>query len=113
MIKLGVVVCDWYGRTGIVCTKEAAPPQDWIDDQRNATEIKNLGQTDWWGVMPFGGGYALSPGPLLTYVRDATYDDFLTAADTANPSGRERLVKIFPDYVNQLLAKHRSKDPQR
>ena len=113
MIKLGVVVRDHYGRVGIVLTKQPTPAQDWIDDQRNVADIKSLGPTDWWGVMPLDGGYAWAPGPHLTYLRDATYDDFLAAADAANVSGRERLAKTFPDYVNRVIAERKSKDAQR
>ena len=109
MIKLGAVVRDRYGRIGIVCSKETAPAQDWIDEQLNSVDIKKLGQTDWWGVMPFGGGYLLAPGPLLDHLRDATYDDFLTASETARAPGRKRLVKIFPSYVDRLLAERRSR----
>jgi hypothetical protein len=104
VIKLGVVVRDRYGQTGIVLTKEATPAQDWIDDQLAADDIKSLGPTEWWGVMPFGGGYLLVPGPLLVYLRDATYEDFLTAAESARASGRERLAKIFPDYLERVVA---------
>jgi hypothetical protein len=106
-IKLGVVVRDLYRKTGIVCSKEPVPAQDWIDGLVHSAEVKKLGPTDWWGVLVFGGGYLLVPRPLLTYLRDATYDDFLEAADTAHKSGRERLLSIFPHYVEQLLAERR------
>jgi hypothetical protein len=107
-IKLRDVVCDSHGRTGLVCSKEPVPPQDWINDQLNVDGIVKLGITDWWGVMPFDGGYCLSPGLLLKYLREATYDDFLAAADSANAPSRELLVKIFPDYVNRLLAERKA-----
>lgn len=107
-IKLGAVVSDRYGHIGIVCTQEPAPNRNWIDKQLNSDEIKNLGNTDWWGVLVFGGGYLLAAGPLLQYLRDANYDDFLKAASTAKATSRERLVKIFPDYVHRLLAERRS-----
>ena len=58
--------------------------------------------------MPFGGGYLLCPGPELKYIRDATYDDFLDAADTAQVAGRERLIKIFPQYVTRVLAERKA-----
>lgn len=69
-IKPGTVVRDRYGHIGIVCTKEPAPAQGWIDKQLNSTEITNLGQTDWWGALVFGGGYLLAAGPLLTRLRE-------------------------------------------
>lgn len=109
-IKLGVVARGRYGHTGIVLSEEAVPVQNWIEDQLNAADIRSLGSTDWWGVLVFDGGYLLSPGPLLTYVRDASYDDFIAAADAANSSGRERLVKIFPHYVERLLAEGKEAD---
>ena len=104
MVGLGTVVRDRYGHSGIVCTREPAPDEDWIAKQLNSDEIRSLGQTDWWGVLVFGGGYLLGAGPLLTPMRGATYDDFLNAADSAKVAGRERLARIFPDYLNRLLA---------
>lgn len=103
-IKLGAVVRGPYGHVGIVCSEEAVPAQDWIDEQLNVADIKSLGPTDWCGVLVFGGGYLLVPGPLLTYLREANYEDFLAAADTARASGRERLMRIFPHHVERLLA---------
>jgi hypothetical protein len=47
------------------------------------------------GMTPFKGGYALAPGPHLTCLREATYDDFLAAVDGANVAGRELLAKVF------------------
>jgi len=107
-IKLGVVVRDVFGRTGIVLTRKPEPDQEWIDDQVNSADIKRLGPTEWWGVMPLDGGFARAPGPLLNYLREATYEDFLLAADNANIAGRKYLVKVFPNYVDQLLAERRS-----
>jgi hypothetical protein len=112
LIKLGVVVRDPYRMTGIVTRTAAVPAQDWIDGLVHSAEVKKLGPTDWWGVLLFGGGSVLVPGPLLTYLRDATYDDFLEAADSANAAGRETLLKLFPHYVNRLLAERRSAESE-
>lgn len=106
-LKFGVVARDWYGRSGIVGEPESVPTEDWIDEQRNAAVIWALGSTQWWGIMPFEGGYALSPAPLLEVLREATYEDFLAAADYANVPGRARLAKMFPDYVERVLAERR------
>lgn len=108
-LKLGSVVRDRFGHVGVVCSKESNPKPDWIRQQLNSEEIEKVGQTDWWGVLVYGGGYLLAAGPLLTYLREATYDDFLAASDTARAAGRESLAKIFPEYVNRLLAERRSK----
>jgi hypothetical protein len=102
-IRIGVVVSDWYGRFGIVCERRSKPSEDWIGEQINSKDIEKLGETGWWGVMPLDGGFSWAPGPHLTYVREATYEDFLQAADFANSAGRETLLKVFPDYVNRLL----------
>jgi hypothetical protein len=107
VIKLGVVVRTWYGPIGIVCSKEAEPAEDWIDDQLNSSEIRKLGRTEWCGVLLFTGGYALSPAPMLEYLREAGYDDFLSAVDTANAPGRKHLAKVFPTYVDRVLAERR------
>jgi hypothetical protein len=106
-LAAGNVVRDRYGHIGIVCTNEPTPKKTWIDKQLNSEEIKNLGVTNWFGVLIFGGGYLLAAEPLLTLLRDATYEDFLSAADTARVAGREMLARIFPDYVNRLLAERR------
>lgn len=107
VIKLGVVVRTWYGLVGIVCSKEVKPAEDWIEDQLNSSEIRKLGRTDWWGVLLFTGGYALSPGPMLEYLRETSYDDFLSAVDIANTPGRKHLAKVFPAYVDRVLAERR------
>ncbi|WP_029922258.1 hypothetical protein [Nevskia soli] len=106
-IKLGIVVRAKHGIIGIVCSKEGRPPEDWIDEQVDSQEIRGLGQTEWWGILLFTGGYALSPGPMLEYLREASYDDFLSAVDTANVSGRKHLAKVFPAYVDRVLAERR------
>jgi hypothetical protein len=58
--------------------------------------------------MPFSGGYLLSPEPELQTIRPASYEDFLAAADTAAIAGRERLARVFPAYVNRLLAERKT-----
>lgn len=103
MIDIGSVVQDPFGRVGIVCSSEPRPPQAWIEEQVRSDEIRALGDVRWFGVLPFGGGYVLWPEPLLMNIRVASYDDFLAAADSAGPSGREKLVRIFPDFVSRLL----------
>jgi len=108
-IKPRLVVRYHPGVEGIVHAKKPVPAQDWIDDQINVTEIKRLGPTEWWAVLPFTGGYFLAPGPLLTILRDATYEDFLSAAETANVPGRKTLAELFPDYLKQLLTARRLK----
>lgn len=112
-IKLGVAVRTWYGPIGIVCSKEAKPAEDWIDEQLHSSKIRKLGNTDWWGVLLFGGGYALSPEPMLEYLREAGYDDFLSAVDTANIPGRKYLAKVFPAYVDRVLAERRDGGAER
>jgi hypothetical protein len=105
LIRIGVVVRDSHKRVGIVCSKERAPTRAWINEQRDSEEIRKLGQTSWWGVMPLvEGGHVLEAEPFLTYLRDATYDDVLIAADSANVAGRKTLVKTFPHFVNRILA---------
>lgn len=107
-IRLGVVVRSLgpFPFDGIVCEKDVPPPDDWIDEQVDADVLRRLGDKNgisWWGVLPFSGGMALCPEPLLSFLRPASYDDFLRAADTANPPARHRLVKLFPEFVNRLL----------
>jgi len=104
LIRLGVVVRDPMGREGIVLSKEGDPPRDWLEEQVNVEQIKGLGPNiEWWGVMPFDGGYLLLPGPLLTWLREATFEDFLRAVDHAGLEGRLGLAKVFPHYVDHVL----------
>lgn len=107
LIRSGVVVRDTFGRVGIVLTRKPQPDEKWIDDQVNSTDIKRLGSTEWWGVMPLDGGFARAPSPLLTYLREATYEDFILAADNANSAGRKYLIEVFPTFVDRLLADRR------
>lgn len=108
-MSIGSVVRDRFGREGIVCSKEANPPRDWLNEQVGADKIKAYGpDVRWWGVMPFAGGYLLCPEPELEWLRSATYDDFISAADTAGIPGRERLAKTFPHFVDRVLAERNS-----
>jgi len=109
LIDIGAVVRDNLGREGIVLSREKAPPQEWIDEQIDADEVRKLGtMVNWWGVMPFDGGYLLCPEPMLTWLRVATYEDFVMVADHAGVEGRLSLVKVFPHYVNLLLEKRQN-----
>jgi len=75
-----------------------------VSEQVNVQAIQALGaDVPWWGVMPFDGGYLLQPEPLLTFLRDASFDDFLRAVDHAGLEGRLNLAKVFPHYVNRVL----------
>ncbi len=103
-IEIGTVVRDSFGREGIVCSKEETPNENWINEQVGHEALKNIGtHMQWWGIMPFGGGYLLCPSIELIWIRFATYEDFLTLADTAGIHGRKKLVKIFPHFVKRLL----------
>lgn len=65
-IRVGVVVRSLGPASfeGIVCKREVAPSDRWIDDQLNADVIRRLGNKNavsWWGVTPFDGGMAVLP----------------------------------------------------
>jgi hypothetical protein len=93
---------------GIVLSRESAPAQDWIEEQVDAQEIKKLGpDVRWWSVMPFRGGYLLCPEPMLTWLRPASYEDFLSVVEHTGVDGRLKLVKVFPHYVDLALEKRR------
>ena len=111
-IELGVVVRTWFGPIGIVCAKGEQPAKDWIDDQHNSEEIRKLGRTEWWRVLLFDGGAILSPGPLLEHLREASYDDFLAAIDKANIPARKHLAKLFPGYLDRVLAERQNREAQ-
>ena len=102
-ISLGAVVRDSLGREGIVCSKEARPSQAWLKEQVNLSSDYRTTEVQWWGVMPFGGGYLLCPEPELAWLRSATFEDFLTLVDTATVHGRERLAKLFPQFVDRVI----------
>ena len=100
-IALGQLVRDAHGREGIVCPRKQRPPEDWIEEQLNANDIRRLGQdVAWWGVMPLDGGLVLVPEPMLEVIRPATYEDFLVAADHANIEGRKYLATLFPQCAS-------------
>jgi hypothetical protein len=109
IVSIGAVVRDRFGREGIVCSKEATPSEDWINEQVWFEKTTALGRdVQWWGVMPFGGGYLLCPEPELVWLRPASYEDFRALADTASIHGRERLAKTFPHFVDRLLKERES-----
>src|SRR6266567_5158461 len=96
-ISIGSVVRDRFGREGIVCSKEDTPHQEWLEEQIGGDNIEaQAADVRWWGVMPFSGGYLLSPESELEWLRLASYEDFLAAVDTAAVPARERLAKSFP-----------------
>jgi hypothetical protein len=108
-ISIGSVVRDRFGREGIVCSREDTPSRGWLREQIGAEKLEVLGPaTQWWGVMPFSGGYLLCPESELEWLRPVSYEDFLAAVDTAETGGRERLAKTFPRYVDRLLAERRA-----
>jgi hypothetical protein len=107
LIKPRAVVRYHSGVEGIVRSREPAPAQDWIDDQINVAEIRRLGHVEWWGVWPFTGGLFLAPAPLLSVLRDASYEDFLSAADMANTSARKGMAQLFPEYIQRVLTERR------
>ncbi len=96
------VVRDSLNREGIVCSREPRPTRSWLDAQDDSAEIKALApDVEWWGMMPFDGGYLLCPGPHLKWLRDATYEDFLLAVDHAGTEGRLQLAQLFPHYLRR------------
>ena len=107
-IKIGAVIRDSHRRVGIVCSEEPTPTRAWINKLVKSEEVENLGPTKWWGVAPLDGGYVLEAEPLMVYLRDATYDDFLRTIDSQNAAGRDRLVELFPEFVAEFLAQYRS-----
>jgi len=108
-VRLGLLVRDALGRQGIVCSRKDRPPEDWINEQLNADDLRKLdAKAQWWGVMPMDGGLVLVPEPMLDVIRPASYEDFLAAADNANVAGRKYLAMLFPEYVNRVLAERRA-----
>lgn len=103
VLRPGFLVQDPLGRRGVLCSREQPPERAWIAEHVKAEEILALEAPEWWGVIPFGGGFLLWPGALLEGLRPAAYEDFLAAADGANPAGREKLALLFPQYVDRLL----------
>jgi hypothetical protein len=101
----GLVVVDDHKRTGIVRQKEGRPSAKWLAELDHADEVAALpADVPWWGILPLTGGYILCPQPLLTAVRQATYDDFLVAVDHANEAARRSLAELFPEFVARAAA---------
>ena len=107
-VAIGAVVRDTLGREGIVLSKDDPPSQEWIDELIDADDVKKLGRVQWWGVMPFEGGYLLCPEPMLTWLRAATYEDFLQAVEHAAIPGRFKLAKALPHFVDRVVESRRA-----
>jgi hypothetical protein len=104
-----LVVMDDYKRIGIVRRKEPRPTTKWIAEQQHAEQIAALPpDVDWWGVLPLTGGYILCPEPFLEPLRQATYEDFLTAVEYGNQDACRSLADLFPDFVNRATEAARS-----
>jgi len=104
-IQVGAVVRDQFGREGIVLAPDAPPSPAWLSAHVEFDFLRALGpDVPWWGVLPFGGGYLLCAAPVLTYLRAATYDDFLMAADAASADARATLSRVLPHHTATFLA---------
>ena len=52
-------------------------------------------------------GIVLSRESALTWLRPASYEDFLSVVEHTGVDGRLKLVKVFPHYVDLALEKRR------
>lgn len=105
MIKVGSIVVDNHHRRGIVCYQEACPDEKWISEQVDERIRQTPQASKWWGIMPLTGGFVLCPESILRFQGQASYDDFIEAAEHANLEGRKTLAMIFPEFVKKAIEK--------
>jgi hypothetical protein len=103
VISPGAVVKDQYGRIGIVVREDSKPSAAWIKEQVHLPDGIEAEAARWWAVAPLTGGMSLTPGLCLSFVRAATYEDFLTAVDHSTQSGRRALAALFPEFTEAVL----------
>jgi hypothetical protein len=106
-IRPGLLVRDRYDRLGIVRDRAKRPSESWLRDQERPISDEHASGA-WWTVLPLTGGAVLSPEPLLTPLRQATYEDFLQAVESANQAGVKSLAALFPDYAQTALRTNRN-----
>jgi len=101
------VVKDQYGRISIVIRRDKRPSAKWLTEQVHLPAAALSENTSWWAAAPLTGGVALVPEQCLTYIRAATYEDFITAVDHSTVGGRRVLADLFPQFAAIALEKLR------
>jgi hypothetical protein len=103
-LEPGAVVKDQYGCVGIIMREDARPAESWIKEQVHMPEQAKAEGINWWAVAPLTGGMLLAPSPVLTFLRPATYEDFVAAVDHSTDNGRRNLSALFPTFSAAALA---------
>jgi len=100
-----------YGFQVLLLEKSVTPDTAWLarqDDER----LRSHYESRWWRVMilpgyVYAGDVTDVPEPLLSYVREPSYDDLMALVEHANIHGRRTIAALFPDLIENALREQR------
>ena len=92
------LIVDNWGREGIVAKRARKPSASWLSGQLDDKMRQLPKDTIWWEVLNFRGGAVIVPEPLAQFVREATIEDAMRAAQCANQPALDILKRLFPKF---------------
>ena len=102
------LIIDNWDREGIVVERVEQPKASWLAGQTDS-RMRGLPQeTIWWIVLDVRGGAVIVPEPLAQFVREATIEDAMRAAEYANAHALRIIGQLFPEAIDKAL-QHRQK----
>ena len=104
------LIVDAFEREGIVFERTRPPSKKWILDQSDRRVRDLPDDTTWWHVLVVRGGSVILAEPLTTFMREATVEDAMRAADYANEHALRTLARLFPEAVERALQRRQKAD---
>jgi hypothetical protein len=107
------LIIDNFNREGIVVERAKRPTASWLADQDDVRLRALAADTVWWTVLPISGGAVIVPEPLAQFIREATIEDAMRAAEYANEHALRTIAQLFPDAVERAKnCERRQTDPE-
>ena len=97
------LIIDNWDRESIVSERATRPSAKWLARQSDKRVDPLPPETVYWTVLPIRGGAVLVPEPLAQFVREATVEDAMRAAEHANEAALRAIARLFPDALEQAL----------
>src|SRR3954468_15639973 len=104
------LIIDNWDREGIVHQQVKRPAKGWLADQSDSRVQAMPADTIWWSVLDIRGGSVIVPEPLATFVREATVEDVMRAAEYANDYALRTLAFLFPEAIERALQRRQKGD---
>jgi hypothetical protein len=104
------LIIDNRDREGIVVQKVKRPAASWLEDQTDSRVRAMPADTAWWSVLVIEGGSVIVAEPLTRFIREATVEDVMRAAEYANGHALRTLAVLFPEAIEQALQRRQKGD---